>query len=124
MYKIKCDAAIDLAGCLVGCGTVIRNAEGFVLAASSQIMVASFPTHTVEAIAILRSIQLAIDSGLNLIMVESDASVVVDWINSGNDLLSDVGVIISDIKKPVTIYTLCCGVLYSQIGEQGGSLLS
>ncbi|KAK3231660.1 hypothetical protein Dsin_003541 [Dipteronia sinensis] len=58
LYKINCDAAIDLAGCL-----------------------------------------LAIDSGLNPVIVESDAAVVVKWINGGDILYSEIGVIISDIKN-------------------------
>ncbi|KAK3198821.1 hypothetical protein Dsin_022236 [Dipteronia sinensis] len=99
LYKINCDAAIDLAGCLVGCGVVIRNEEGLIMAASSQRMMASFPPHIAEATAILCGIQLAIDSGLNPVIVESDAAVVVEWINGGDILYSEIGVIISNIKN-------------------------
>ncbi|KAK3199632.1 hypothetical protein Dsin_023047 [Dipteronia sinensis] len=99
LYKINCDAAIDLAGCLVGCGTVIRNDEGLVMVASSQRMMATFPSHIAEATAILCGIQLAIDSGLNPVTVESDVAVVLDWINGGDAFYSETGVIISDIKN-------------------------
>ena len=98
LYKVNCDAALDLARCRVGCGVVIRNAEGLVMAASSQRLVASFPPHIAEASAIRVGIQLAIDTGLNPITVESDAAVVVNWINGELDLLSEVGTIITDIK--------------------------
>ncbi|KAK3198881.1 hypothetical protein Dsin_022296 [Dipteronia sinensis] len=99
LYKINCDAAINLVGCLVGCGVVIRNEKGLIMAASSQRMLASFPSHIAEATAILCGIQLAIDTGLNPIIVESDAAVVVEWINCGDVLYSEIGVIISDIKN-------------------------
>ncbi|KAK1571144.1 hypothetical protein Q3G72_012463 [Acer saccharum] len=63
LYKVNCDAALDLVRCRVGCGVVIRNAEGLVMAASSQRLVASFPPHIAEASAIRVGIQLAIDTG-------------------------------------------------------------
>ncbi|KAI9194946.1 hypothetical protein LWI28_010344 [Acer negundo] len=88
-----------MAGCLVGCGAVIRNVEGLVMAASSPKMVATFPLHIAEATAILYGIQLAINSGLNPVTVESDAAAVVDWINGDIDLLSKVGTIFLDIKN-------------------------
>ena len=50
-----------------------------------------------EAIAILRGIQLALDSGLSPCMIESDVEVVVKWINMKEPILSEIGNIISDI---------------------------
>ncbi|KAK2638398.1 hypothetical protein Ddye_026193 [Dipteronia dyeriana] len=111
LHKINCDAIIDLADCLVGSGAVIRNEEGLVMAASSQRMMATFPPHIAEATAILHGIQLAIDSGLYPIMVESETAVVVDWINGGDTLYSEIGVIISDIKNLLQL-TQCTAVAF------------
>ncbi|KAI9180800.1 hypothetical protein LWI28_008283 [Acer negundo] len=99
LYKINCDAAIDSTGYLVGCGAVIRNSNGLVMTASSQQLVATFLPHVAEAYAILCGLQLAIDSGLFPVTVESDAAVVVNWINEGLVPISEVGVFISDIKN-------------------------
>ncbi|KAK3183280.1 hypothetical protein Dsin_030566 [Dipteronia sinensis] len=77
-YKINCDAVINTAGCLVGIGIVIRDWEGFVMASCSQKIDATFSPQVVEATAILRSLQFAIDTGLYPCKVESDAKVVVD----------------------------------------------
>jgi hypothetical protein len=45
----------------------------------------------------LRGLQLAADTGLTPCSIDSDAKVVVDWINRRIPLCSDVGVYIDDI---------------------------
>ncbi|KAK3219693.1 hypothetical protein Dsin_013663 [Dipteronia sinensis] len=49
------------------------------------------------SVAILRGIQLALDTGFWQCTVESDAQVVVNLINSKSCVNSDVGLIITDI---------------------------
>ncbi|KAK3230415.1 hypothetical protein Dsin_002296 [Dipteronia sinensis] len=98
MYKINCDAAIGSADRLVGFGIVIRDSEGFVMASSSQRIEASFTPQVAEALAISRGLQLAIDTGLHPCRIASDAKIVVDWINSGEVLCSEIGNVIADIS--------------------------
>ncbi|KAK3229760.1 hypothetical protein Dsin_001641 [Dipteronia sinensis] len=43
-----------------------------------------------NSVAILRGLQLAIDTGFHSVVVESDATVVVGWINDGKVLNLDV----------------------------------
>ena len=44
---------------------------------------AIFSPQVADAAAIYRGIQLAIDTGLALVMIDSIAAVLVDWINGG-----------------------------------------
>ena len=97
IYKINCDAGINVVGRLVGVGIVIHDSEGFVMASSSQKIEATFSPQVVEAVAIYRGLQLAIDIGLTPCKIKSDAEVIVGWINCKNYLCSEIGVVIDDI---------------------------
>ena len=48
--------------------------------------------------AILGGLQLAADTGFIPCRIDSDAAVVVGWINNRKPLCSDVGIIIADIQ--------------------------
>ncbi|KAK3225216.1 hypothetical protein Dsin_005078 [Dipteronia sinensis] len=83
MYKLNTDAAIDKTGQCVDLGMVIRDSMGFIMVASSQKISASFNPQIAVAIAIKQGFQFARDSGLNPVVVESDATVVRNWIKNG-----------------------------------------
>ena len=97
MYKINSDVVLDMVGHMVGLGVVIRNSDGLVMSSSSQKITTTFFPQVAEAVAISRGLQLAIDSGLTPCMLESDAEVVVKWINNVVPLCSEIGNVISDI---------------------------
>ncbi|KAK0583366.1 hypothetical protein LWI29_036220 [Acer saccharum] len=99
LYKINCDAALNVASCLVGFGIVIRNRDSLVMASSSQKITVSFSPQVVEAEAIRRGLRLVLDTCLFPCVLDSDAEVVVRWINSGKLLNSEIGVIIMDIQN-------------------------
>ncbi|KAK2662526.1 hypothetical protein Ddye_001100 [Dipteronia dyeriana] len=99
IYKINCDATINVVGCLVGFGIIICNSEGLVMASSSQNITASFSPQAAEAEAIRRGMLMAIVAGLFPCLLESYAEVGVDWINSVIPLCSEIGVIIMDIQN-------------------------
>ncbi|KAK2647938.1 hypothetical protein Ddye_015427 [Dipteronia dyeriana] len=109
IYKINCDAAINVASCLVGFGNIIRNSEGPVMASSSQNIIASFSPQVAEAEAIHQGLLLAIDAGLFPCLMESNAEVVVGWINSVIPLCSDIGVVIMDIQNLLKL-DLCISI--------------
>ncbi|KAK3222978.1 hypothetical protein Dsin_010003 [Dipteronia sinensis] len=96
--EVNCDAAIDIQGGRIGFGSVIRDSTGFVMDASSQVMVGSFNAQVAETIAILRGIQFSKDCRLFPCIFESDAELVVRWINDGSHMDSLSGAILSDIK--------------------------
>ncbi|KAK2654943.1 hypothetical protein Ddye_007995 [Dipteronia dyeriana] len=99
IYKINCDAAINVADCLVDFRIVIRNSDELVMATSSQNNIVSFSPQVAEAEAICRGLLLAIDAGLFPYMLESDTEVVVGWINNVSPLCSEIGVVIMDIQN-------------------------
>ncbi|KAK2635282.1 hypothetical protein Ddye_030074 [Dipteronia dyeriana] len=88
---------LTLKSQLVGLGIVIRDCLGFVLGASAQRVAANFSYQIVEALEIFRGLTFAVESGL-LPIIESDALEVVNLINSGDNISSDVGLIIWDIR--------------------------
>ncbi|KAK3188605.1 hypothetical protein Dsin_028166 [Dipteronia sinensis] len=115
-FKVNCDAAMDVKGGRIGFGLVIRDTTGFVLAASSQVMEGYFTAQVAEAIAILRGVQFSKDCGLSPCGFESDAEVVVGWINDRNLLESVCGVILSDI---ISLVDNMDGVCFDYVPRQG-----
>ncbi|KAK3228770.1 hypothetical protein Dsin_000651 [Dipteronia sinensis] len=72
-YKVNSDAAVDGVNRLVGVGLVIRGHHGGVRAASAQHLHVSFSPLIAEAMPVLRGLDFAIDTGLLLVILESDA---------------------------------------------------
>ncbi|KAL5827457.1 hypothetical protein ACOSQ4_019254 [Xanthoceras sorbifolium] len=101
IYKINSDAAINSVDFCIGLGFVVRDAEGFVLAAGAQPLQFCVSPLVAEAMAILRGIQFASEMGISPIMVESDSLSVINIITSHAFPLSDVGVVISDIYRSI-----------------------
>ncbi|KAK0577517.1 hypothetical protein LWI29_034297 [Acer saccharum] len=97
-FKINCDAAIRVSDRLVSYGIVIHNSTGLVMAASSQRVMATFSAQVAEAGAILHGLHLAREAGLYPCMVDSDAEVVVGWINSKSSYCSEIGTVLNDIR--------------------------
>ncbi|KAK2651128.1 hypothetical protein Ddye_018617 [Dipteronia dyeriana] len=105
--KINTDTAIDVAKKRVGIGIIVRDSTGAVMASSSQQVKASYDPHTVESLAIYKGLQFALESGFWNCVLESDAQVVVNLINSNSYVSSDVGVIIQDILGLLVKFTEC-----------------
>ena len=97
LFKINCDAFIDLVGQIVRVGIVICDETGFVMASSSQRITAIYTPQVADVVAILRGLQLAIDTCIHPVVVESDATIVVGYINDGKVLNSYAGFVISEI---------------------------
>ncbi|KAK3193676.1 hypothetical protein Dsin_024986 [Dipteronia sinensis] len=73
------------------------------MASSAQRIEANYSPQVAEAVTIYRGLRFAIDSGLGLIMVESDATSVVKWINEGSYLDFEVGLILSDSRSLIKV---------------------
>ncbi|KAK3205554.1 hypothetical protein Dsin_019600 [Dipteronia sinensis] len=86
-YKVNINASLDVANHGIGIGLVIRDHQGFVMASSSQRLEVCFSPQIAEAMAIKRGIQFAFDTGLVLVVVESDALSVVKMVNAGRQIL-------------------------------------
>ncbi|KAK2650221.1 hypothetical protein Ddye_017710 [Dipteronia dyeriana] len=97
-YKTNTVAAINMEKQNIGFGLVIRDENGFMMACSSQSASATFFPLVGEAEAILRGLQFAHDSSLFMVVLESDAAVVVKWINEMSNQRSDVGIVLEEIS--------------------------
>ncbi|KAK3212813.1 hypothetical protein Dsin_017519 [Dipteronia sinensis] len=98
MLKLNTDVAIDVQNQRVGLGMVIRDDLGMVLAASTQKIRTYFSLPVAEAMTILRGTIFLKNSGLEPIVIESDALGVVQMINSATKVSADIGLIIEDIR--------------------------
>ncbi|KAL5802996.1 hypothetical protein ACOSQ4_031301 [Xanthoceras sorbifolium] len=97
MFKINTDAGVDVSKGHIGIGVVIRDHRGFVVALCAQGLDSLFSPSIAEALAILRGVKLAIDNGLSLFCLESDADVVVKMITSKFVPLSEIRVVVVEI---------------------------
>ncbi|KAK3188750.1 hypothetical protein Dsin_028311 [Dipteronia sinensis] len=98
LFKVNFDAAIDAVWGRVRIGLIICDSGGLVMALCDQKIAIVYSPHVAEAIAILRGIQFAMDSGLVPFSLESDAQVIVNLVNNGVFPCSEVGLIIKDIS--------------------------
>ncbi|KAK3220167.1 hypothetical protein Dsin_014137 [Dipteronia sinensis] len=76
---------------VVGVGLVIRDYQGMVMATSAQCICASYSPLLAEAVAVLRGITLAIETGLTPCVIETEALDVVKLIQTGKASLADMG---------------------------------
>ncbi|KAL5811377.1 hypothetical protein ACOSQ3_028113 [Xanthoceras sorbifolium] len=95
--KLNVDASLKAEASLVGLGDVIRDHEGLFMAGLSRKLYGLVSVEVAEALAILNGIHLAIESGFNHLLVESDALNVINYIKSRSPPLSEVGLVIADI---------------------------
>ncbi|KAK2639502.1 hypothetical protein Ddye_027297 [Dipteronia dyeriana] len=98
-YKVNTDVVLDAQEGHIGVGIIIRNDVGDVMASGAQRVMGGYSVPIAEAIAILKGMQFACNSGLNPCIFESDAHEVVYIINSRVSPLSEIGLIISDIMR-------------------------
>ncbi|KAL5767563.1 hypothetical protein ACOSQ2_014346 [Xanthoceras sorbifolium] len=96
-FKINTDAALDSSRCKVGLGVVVRESYGLVLLSGSLVLDGLFSPKVAEALAILRGVQLALDSSFNPFCIESDAASVVHLISSRTNSFADIGLVVDDI---------------------------
>ncbi|KAK2656306.1 hypothetical protein Ddye_009358 [Dipteronia dyeriana] len=98
-FKVNCNAVVDVCGCRIGISIVIRDVTDFVLAACSQVVMATFDIQVANTLAIYKSILFARDCGSTPWALESDAEVVVNRIIEGSQMDSISGTILADITR-------------------------
>ncbi|TXG73320.1 hypothetical protein EZV62_001899 [Acer yangbiense] len=90
--------ALDVRSNMVGLGLIIRDPSGSVMASGAHGLELTLKPDVAEAIGILHGINLAMETCLLPLVVESDAQHVVNLINSDISVSSDIGLIIYDIR--------------------------
>ncbi|KAL5777552.1 hypothetical protein ACOSP7_010478 [Xanthoceras sorbifolium] len=104
---MNCDVALNEVSQLVGLGVVLRDHLGQVLGSSRQRVPAGFSPAIAEATAIFRGLRFALDIGVTLSLVESDASLAVGLINGSADTSANIGLVILDIKRCLFEFLNC-----------------
>ncbi|KAJ1442155.1 Ribonuclease H-like superfamily [Sesbania bispinosa] len=82
-FKINIDAALG-SGNSWGCGIIIRDSEGNVLAAAAQRFSALPDATVAEAMAAKLGLKFAKDTSFDSVILESDCKIVTDLINSNS----------------------------------------
>ncbi|KAL5810686.1 hypothetical protein ACOSQ4_027254 [Xanthoceras sorbifolium] len=95
VFKLNVDASVGLAVGRVGLVLVVMNEASQVIVAGSVKLEAFFSPEVAEAIAISHGFQLAIDSGLSPLQVESDVLGVIKLLKDGSIPSSNLGLVIS-----------------------------
>ncbi|KAK2644314.1 hypothetical protein Ddye_019509 [Dipteronia dyeriana] len=108
LYKVNTNAALGSNGDMVGPGIIVCDHEGFVMGACAKLTHTVYSPQIAEAYAILTGLSFTRDSSLVPCLVESDAQVVVNLINSSDALFLEVGMIIKDIMLLLEDYPGCC----------------
>ncbi|KAK4845250.1 hypothetical protein QYF36_002843 [Acer negundo] len=98
-WKINTDAASYYKDRLIGLGVICRDRSGMVKLAASQKMIAMVPPFVAEALAIKYGIQLACETCLVPLQIESDSLQAMELVSKSNHSDADVGPIIVDISN-------------------------
>lgn len=97
--KCNTDAAIFLSEAKAGIGIVFRNDQGMLINARSIPFEGMPDVRECEAMALLQGMTLAVDSGFQRVLFETDARVVVDAIHTLDDDISEFGDIIGRTRS-------------------------
>ena len=84
----------------------VRDSRGFLIAALSKVLPASFSAEITESLALQDGVLLAYDLGLSHVLVESDALSVIQAITCC-DIGGDLGHIFQNIKDVSSSFTWC-----------------
>lgn len=116
--KINCDAALDLHSGSAGLGIIIRDEVGRVIecAAIKKPAIQSIPT--LEAMAIYEGLRMSKNLGAINILVESDAEVVINKLNSDLPDFSIFGHFVESISSLAGDFSNCSFKHLSRIGNR------
>ena len=96
-YKINFDGAIFEKEDKVGLGVVIRNSEGLVMALLSQFVSLPYFVIKVETLAARRALELAVEIGIDKVILEGDSVVLMQNLKTGTNSLAQFSHIANDV---------------------------
>ncbi|KAL5819458.1 hypothetical protein ACOSQ4_023300 [Xanthoceras sorbifolium] len=99
VVKLNLNVALDSSRSLVGVRLVLRDDERRVLGSSWQCFSGNLFPLDAEGATVLRGLQFALDVGVSFIVVESDASSLVGFINDNVMSFSEIGLVVVEIQK-------------------------
>jgi ribonuclease HI len=99
--KANWDASLDRRHGKMGCGVVVRDDKGLVIAARCQTILGYLDPQLAEARAALMAVQLCRENGFMSVEFEGDAKVMIDAVNSQGQDWSRLGEVKEDIRQEV-----------------------
>jgi ribonuclease HI len=99
--KANWDVAINKAQGNVGVGVIIRDENGWIVAAMSRTRQGLLEPTTGEAFGAFQAARLITELGLQNIILEGDAKQIVDAINSNMSTWSQYGHLVEDTRRLV-----------------------
>ncbi|KAK3039921.1 hypothetical protein RJ639_027756 [Escallonia herrerae] len=90
----------------MGCGVVVREGNGTVLAAMSKKIPLIREAEHAEAVAAYEAAKFGLDCGFWFAQIEGDASSIIQGLTSSEENLSNIGCIIEDTRNLVHCYDL------------------
>ncbi|KAK9988416.1 hypothetical protein SO802_028655 [Lithocarpus litseifolius] len=97
-FKINVDGAIFKETNEAGIGVVVRDSQGWVLAALSEKVKGVQDAGVIKALAIRRAIRFAIETSFSCVIIESDSLLVIKAIQDNAESTCDFRHIIEDVK--------------------------
>ena len=98
-YKINYDGAVFKETNEAGIGVIVRNSLGLVMASLTQKVRFPHSVPSIEAWAVKRSIQFALEIGIAEVEFEGDSQTIVTALNAPRPSLAPFGLLIADAKR-------------------------
>ena len=114
-YKVNSNAAVLEDG-LVGCGGIMRDAQGEVMGATCLRIEGTYDIDVVEAVSARRTLTIALEAGLNRVVLKSDCIKLIHHLKKQRREMTSFGYIMSDILMLAKNY-VC--ISYSHVRRNG-----
>ncbi len=98
-YKINYDGAVFKETNEAGIGVIVRDSQGLVMASLTQKVLFPLSVPSIEAWAVKRSIQFALEIGITEAEFEGDSQTIVNALNAQHPSLAPFGLLLADAKE-------------------------
>lgn len=113
VIKINCDASFYAQNNDGGWGYIARDSDGDVVLASKGKIECAMNSFHAELVACLQGVQAAIDMGVTRVIVETDATMVKQAVQTDDYALDGVGGIVKELKEALHFNFVFYDVVYS-----------
>ncbi|KAL2939927.1 hypothetical protein RDABS01_001309, partial [Bienertia sinuspersici] len=117
-YKINTDAAVITEG-RMGCGAVMRDSLGDVMVSMCDTMQGNVEVEVMEALAVRRGLEIAIEVGLKNVILETDNIQLYYHLSKRKSDSTSFGLIVQDILWQGS---KCLSISYSHVKRNGNTV--